>query len=174
MGILKIGRRAEIFLTLAAISLLLSQVVSYQIDSSRNALEEKLISAIDTQVKVSDVRAAMNEHLLRYLVGINPKINETAKELSSEVNQEFSQQDVIKFYFNTTDEMNVYFMEVYALNSMRPQWENQSTEALLITFQIENQKMSLLEIGYVITIISAFIFLILGLYYNREVYKASK
>lgn len=174
MNIQKKERIAEMFIAAAAILLLLSQIITYYTDSSQRKLDEKLISAMDTQIKVIDIREAMNEHLLGYLVAINPKINEISEQLSVQVNRSFSKEDVIKDYFTPITELNIYFLEVNALNSARPQWEEQSWEALMITFKIENEKISILQIINDLFISVAFMCLIFGFYFYRSAFKASR
>jgi len=162
------------FLIFASISILINQFSSSKVNSYQTEIIQQLTSAIDIQVKVTDIRLAMNEHLLRYLVSINPEINKTAEHLSQQVNYTFTKEDVLRDYFMSDDELTFYFLEVAALNMARPFWENQTAEAMLLTFRIRHKELPSWVLIENISNICTLIFLVAGLICYREVFKKSR
>ena len=174
MGNRNFEKLGSIFIIIASILILLSQVSSSIVNNYQNDINQRLVSAIDTQIKVTDVRLAMNEHLLRYIISINPTINKTAEKLSQQVNYSFTKEDVLRDYFTPSTQLTYYFLEVANLNDMRTHWETESFEALLLTFEIKKNKMFIWGIIETISNLSAFIFLILGILCYNKSFKKSK
>jgi len=173
MNMLKRESLANIFLVLSAILLLLGQVLSEWEYSYQNKLEQNLISSIDIQLKVVDVRLTMNEGLLRYLAGNTPEINDIAEELSLMTNREITREQVIENYFTPYNELVNYFLQVDSLNYMKPYWEDKNWESLLISFEIEKDKMKSIRWIKKAIYFLVFVCLLCGLYNHRKALKNS-
>ena len=73
--ITKIKDNPNIFIILSSIFLLFAQVSAYQTDRTT----DELIEAIDFQIKFIDLRATINEHLLRNTLS-GTEINSSLKQ----------------------------------------------------------------------------------------------
>src|SRR3989344_5730423 len=129
MSLEKLERFAQIALVLSAILMFLGQSALLYSQQKDLELERKIITGMSIEVKFQEVRAAMNEALLRYIIGVNPQIKEDLNSLSIQANRSFTVDRAINDYFDPETELVHYFIEVGNLNLIRPEWEEKSMES---------------------------------------------
>ncbi len=174
MSLPKLERFAQIALVLSAILMLLGQGVLLYSQQKDFDLENKIVTGMSIEVKFQEVRAAMNEALLRYLIGVNPQVKEDLDSLSLQTNRSFTVERAINDYFDPETELVHYFIEVGNLNLMRPEWEEKSTESLIAVFQSDADKLFWLRwLGNALNFL-AFASLILGLITYFKAFKRSR
>lgn len=174
MSLQKLERFAQIALILSAILMLLGQGVLLYSQQRDLELEREIITGMSIEVKFQEVRAAMNEALLRYIIGVNPQIKEDLDSLSLQTNRSFTVERAINDYFDPETELIHYFVEVDNLNSMRPEWEKKSMESLIAVFQSDADKLFWLRwFGNALNFL-AFVSLILGLVSYFKAFKRSR
>lgn len=174
MKLIHAERYSNLFLALSVLFLLFGQFSFYKVEAKHTQLIDNITSAMDTQIKVIDIRETMNEALIRYLISINPMINVTSEDLSDYTNGEITKEQIIKDYFTPKDNLITYFMQTAALNDARKRWEDKSWESLLISFQIERNSISSWLINAIVFNSFGILFLILGIYFNWKVIKLSR
>lgn len=127
-----------LLMVVGAITLLFSQYCSYK----EQGITGNLIECMDVQIKFQDIRAVMNEYLLRYVVSEEVvanhlKNNYTIKVPLFEPFRIYENPVNLTRYFDKETNLQWYFNETGNLNLVRPMWEDCTSKLFLFENQIE-------------------------------------
>jgi len=121
-----------LLMALGAIILLFSQYYSYK----EQGVTGDLIECMDVQIKFQDIRAVMNEYLLRYsisneVINNHSQNNYTIKIPLFEPLRVYENPVNLSGYFDKETNLQWYLNETGNLNFVRPLWEECSSNLFL-------------------------------------------
>jgi len=169
MAIAKYENIANLLLALSVLFLLIGQFCYFKVESTHQQLIDKMMVAIDTEVKVIDIRETMNEALLRYLIATDSSMISRIEKLNSSNLGERFESDKLREYFNSNNNLLNYLNQEISLNDIRPEWEDRTWESLISTMKLEKNKVSAWQIGGYLFNSIGFFFLIGGIFFHWKI-----